>query len=144
MAGYVDTLRPVAESHLEPGETLLAGARGMRSHGTAQIVGGIICGVASTTPHANGTPVDGLPAQIAVGLTDRRLLVFKRGGISGRARDLVATIPRASIVTVEGVASDSKLTPDWLTATLDDGAVIHFEIVTMDNFESIVSAFARG
>lgn len=159
MGDYTPKLQKVASQVLEPGEVLHAGVRAMSAGATARIVGGAAGGAAAGAVGAVAAAaiVDGasraaeeataaaglgqLPPQVAVGLTDRRLLVFKRGGVSGAAKGLVATIPRASIVDVDGADSGSKLKPDRLTVTLADGRAVDFEVVKNDGFQRVVEAF---
>jgi hypothetical protein len=161
MGDYTPKLQKAASPVLEPGEVLEAGVRAMSGGATARIVGGAAGSVvggaagalaasaivsASSSPGEAATAAAGLgalPPQVAVGLTDRRLLIFKRGGISGAAKGLVATIDRAGIAAVDGEDSGSKLMPDRLTVTLIDGRAVDFEVVKLDGFQRVVDAFAR-
>ena len=159
MGDYTSKLQKVTDAVLEPGERLQAGVRGMRAGATAHIVGGaagavaggavgaVIAGrvsgagrdVGNEAETAAGFP--DLPPQIAMALTDRRLLVFKRGGVSGKAKDLVVAIPRGDIGSITGADSGSKLRPDRLTVTLTDGSAVDFEVVKNDGYQAIVDAF---
>jgi hypothetical protein len=157
MAAYTGKLAKVAGPVLAPGEQLQAGARGMRwgftkelaSHAARGVVGGA---VAAAIP---GSAEDGaeqaaraglpdLPPQLALGLTDRRLLVFKRSAMSGKAKELVGELARDRIRHVEAIASDSKLRPDRLGVQLDDGEAVWFEVVRGDGAQAIADAFASG
>lgn len=114
LADYTKTLAPVVADLLEPGERLLAAARGMSKGATKGIVGGVAGAVGlGAAGLAVGTSVGAeeraegqeeqrqagltrLPAQIVLGLTDRRLLFFARSGLSGKAGDLVGGIPESA------------------------------------------------
>jgi hypothetical protein len=84
----------------------------------------------------------GSAPQVALGLTPRRLLVFKRSGMSGKAKGLLGALPIDDIVTVEGADSGSKLKPDLLTVGLRSGGSLTFEVVKADGCDEIVKAFA--
>lgn len=158
MAAYTPKLAKVAKDVLEPGETLLAGARAMTKGATKSIIAGAAGAVAGG---AAGVAVAGAvsgkeaeegrkqakdaglgdAAQVAVGLTDRRLLVWKRSGLSGKAKDLIGEIPVSRIAKIEGRDSGSKLKPDDLSVGLSDGSTVDFEVVTADGYEGIARAF---
>lgn len=161
MGDYTTSLAKAARDVLESGEQLLAGVRGMSAGSTAQIVGGVagaalggavgmvIADKATAKGRASGKEAEAgagiaaLPPQLALGLTDRRLLIFKRGGLSGKAKELVGFVPRESIASIEGEDSGSKLKPDQLRVRLVDGSEVTFEIVKNDGFSHLVDAFAK-
>ena len=74
----------------------------------------------------------GHASQVALGLTEQRLLVWKRGGFSGKARDLIGEIAVDLIASIEGSGSGSMLQPDPLTVTLTGGRMVGFEVVRAD------------
>ena len=158
--GYTGKLQKVAASVLEPGEDLLAGARAMTSGATASIIGGAAGAVAGGgagmliadkltgdaakegRARAERAGVGSAP-QVALGLTSRRLLVWKRSGLSGKAKELIGTLPVEEIASVEGEDSGSKLKPDLLTLGLRSGESLTFEIVKADGYGEIVQAFSH-
>ncbi|MEX1207580.1 MAG: hypothetical protein WEE36_03105 [Acidimicrobiia bacterium] len=155
---YTKKLAAVAEAVLQPDEALLAGVRGMSKGSTKHIVGGAAGGVAGGAIGAvvgqrvgkaereegadqlAGAGLPTLPPQLALGLTHKRLLIFSRSTVSGKAKDLVAEIPRDRIARIEG-EDKGKLAPNRLTVHLKDGASVDFEIVRLDGFQTIVDAF---
>lgn len=152
MSRYTDALRKVAETELEPGEQLLAGVRAMSAGATARIVtsaaGSAVGGAVGllVTGRLRGRGRAGeqaaqLPEQVAIGLTDRRLLIFSRSALTGRAKHLVTQVRRADIAAIDGEDSGSKLRPDRLTVRLVDGSKIDFEVVKVDGFQHLVDAF---
>lgn len=158
--GYAAKLRKAAAPVLEPGEELLAGARAMTSGATESIVWGAagavaaggagvvvadkLTGEAAREGAAQSEEAGlGSAPQVALGLTPRRLLVFKRSGISGKAKGLLGGLAVADIATVEGADSGSKLKPDLLTVRLRSGELLTFEVVKADGYDEIVKAFAE-
>jgi hypothetical protein len=155
---YTKKLAAVAGAVLEPDETLLAGVRGMSKGSTKGIVGTAAGGVAGGAigtilgqragkdarqegaEQAESAGLGTLPPQLAVGLTQKRLLIFSRSPVSGKAKDLVAEIPRDRISHLDG-EDKGKLAPNRLTVHLKDGASVDFEIVRLDGFRTIVDAF---
>jgi len=158
MASYTKKLAPVANPHLQQGEVLLAAVRGMSKGATKGIVGGtagmvaggalgaILGGRAGNDDRAAGEAqardagLGDLPPQLALGLTDRRLLVFSRSAVSGKAKDLVGEIPRDRIAEIEG-KDLGKLSPNRLTVHLTDGTAVDFEVVRIDGYQTIVEAY---
>ncbi len=159
MGDYTPKLSKAATDALEPGETLLAGVRGMSAGSTARIVGGaagavgggavglVIADRLTGAKREAGEEAEAeaglseLPSQLALGLTDRRLLVFGRGGLTGKPKDLVAFIPRDAVASITGEDSGSKLKPDRLTVQLTDGKTVDFEVVKNDDYRRVVEAF---
>lgn len=160
MGDYTKNLEAKAAAVLEADEQLLAGARGMSSGSTAQIaaggagaVAGGAVGSAVADKATRGRRQEGrqqeaaaglgeLPPQLAVGLTTKRLLVFKRGSLSGKPKELVAELPRESITAIAGEDSGSMVKPDRLHVRLTDERAVTFEIVKKDGYQGIVDAFA--
>lgn len=169
MADYTKKLQPVAEDVLESGERLLGAVRASGRGVTRAVIGGAAGAVGGVTAapamggvgavigseagaadraegrqeeEAAGLPP--LPPQMALGLTDRRLLIFKRSALSGKPKELVAQIPRDRIEGIEGEDSGSALKPDRLTVVLIDGGQVSFEIPRADGFAPLVEAFRGG
>lgn len=159
MGEYTPKMQKVAAKELRPGESLLAGCRAMTRGSTAAIVagaagavaggaGGLMLGAKLTGENAaeGRAQADlagiGHAAQVALGLTEQRLLIWKRGGLLGKAKNVIGEIPCELIATIEGSASDSMLKPDPLTVTLTDGRVVDFEVVRADGVDGIVASFA--
>lgn len=158
--GYTPKLQKVAAAVLEPGEELLAGARAMTSGATASIIGGAAGAVAGGgagllaaekltrdaaeegQAQAEAAGVGSAP-QVAVGLTSRRFLIWKRSGLSGKAKELIGVLAVEDVTAVEGEDSGSKLKPDLLTLRLRSGESLTFEIVKVDGYGEIVQAFSR-
>jgi hypothetical protein len=158
MGDYSRRLNRVLD--LEPGERILAGARGMTKGATKGIVGGaagagfgasgIAVGsragaedraAAADEHEAAGLPR--LPTQVAVGLTDRRLILIRRSPITGRPTHVIASVPRSRIEAITGDTPLSAFKPDRLAVALDDGTRLTFEIVRRDGQAGIVEAFAQ-
>ena len=160
MGDYTTKLAKAAEAVLQPGETLLAGTRAMTKGGTKGIVAGAagaVAGgaagmavgdavsredVAEGRAQAEGAEIGHAP-QVAVGLTSQRLLVWKRSGLSGKAKSILGEIPLERVRDMDGSDSRSKLKPDRLTVHLTDGSHVEFEVVKADGYESIVGEFQR-
>lgn len=158
---YTKKLADVAGPVLQADEMLLAGVRGMSKGSTKHIVGGAAgatvggavgaligqrAGTAEREAGADQLAEAGLPTlppQIALGLTHKRLLIFSRSTVSGKAKDLVAEIHRDSIASIDGEAQ-GKLAPNRLTVHLKNGAAIDFEVVRLDGFQTMVDAWGPG
>lgn len=160
MGDYTPKLAKAAEGVLDPGEALLAGSRAMSKGGTKGIVAGAAGAVAGGgAGMAVGNAVSreaaeegrvqaeeagiGHASQVAVGLTPRRVLVWKRSGLSGKAKGLLGEIPLERVRDIEGADSGSKLKPDRLTVHLTDGSHVEFEVVKTDGYERILREFQR-
>ena len=157
MAEYVDKLQKKAAEVMDSGEALVAAVRAMSKGGTKAIVlgtVGAVLGGASVAAGANAGNKAGDAArdqaaaakishatQVALGLTDRRLLIWSRGAFLGRAKDLIGEIALDRIQSIEGQTSGSMMTPDPLRVRLADGNLIEFEIVKVDGIERFVKAF---
>jgi hypothetical protein len=160
MGDYTPKLAKVAADVVGPGEALLAGSRAMSKGSTKGIIAGATGAVAGGAvgmaigasiakegveegrAQAGAAGIDHAP-QIAIGLTDRRLLIWKRGGLSGKPKDLIGEIPLDLVGSIDGEDSGSKLKPDRLTVHLTDGAEVEFEIVKADGYEKILTEFQR-
>lgn len=160
MGDYTPKLSKVAGDHLQPGERLIAGIRAMSKGSTGSIIAGITgatVGGAAGMVHASKATEKaagegreqsedagvGHAAQVAVGLTDQRVLVFKRSPLSGKAKELLGAVPLSDVDNISGADSGSKLKPDTLTVHLNGGSLLEFEAVKADDYNSVVQAYAQ-
>lgn len=157
---YTEKFEKAAKDVLRPGETVQAAVRGMSRGGTAAIAGGAAGGMVGSVGIAAGasygqaatrtgdeqTEAAGfgaLPAQLAFGLTDQRLLFFGRSSLTGAAKKLVAELPRDAIRAIIGEPSSNPMRPDQLTVHLDGDRTLEFEVVRNDGVATLIDAFDR-
>lgn len=120
MATNVNKTAALVGADLEPGETLLAavkaspagqahqqilGMAGMSQLGVAGAVAGDRLGErwseAGQAARADAGIDTGQAMQVLVGLTDRRLLMWKVGGLRGRPKELMGSLSRGDIDRLE-------------------------------------------
>jgi hypothetical protein len=159
---FTKTFSNAAQAELQPGETVLAAARGLPKGAVARVAGatgglagagavGAIIGLKVTGKKAEEGAAQGatagldtLPPQLALGLTNRRLLVYRRSTVSGKMTDFFGEIPRERIRSIDSFEGSNPFKPHRLTVTLDDGGTIEFEIVRMDKASPLSEAFSAG
>lgn len=157
MANYTKKMQPIAAGVLQPGEVLLAGCRANAKGTTnAAAVGGafgLIGGAVAVAVMRNkaekeedGDDVAGSIAarwpkepQVAIGLTDRRLLVWKRSMMTAKPTELIAEFPREQVTSL--TAERGKLS-DPMTILFADGSAVLVEVVRIDGARRIVAAAA--
>jgi hypothetical protein len=105
VASYRNKLTKQAGRFLEAGETIVAGAKCLHRGGSRRrALGGVfgVVGALAAGGMGQGAMVGGrpLPRNMAVALTDRRLLVFNLSEATDRATDLTHSIPRADLMMV--------------------------------------------
>ena len=109
MADVVQRLTMLASDQLTQGETVVAGARCSPLGSTKQRamgagLGGLIGALAATKGSGSTGHVlygEALPQDIALGLTDRRILIYSVGSFSGRTSNVLREIPLAHVAGVE-------------------------------------------
>lgn len=156
---FTDTFAKSAAGDLQPGESVLAAARGMPVGAVARVAGsaggavaggaiGAIIGIKMTEKRAAEGAAQGvaagvgeLPSQLSLGLTDRRLLIYRRSPVSGKTTEFFGEIPRSSIRSIDAFEGSNPLKPHRLSVTLTDGATVEFEIVRMDGAAPLAEAF---
>ncbi|MGQ0825675.1 MAG: hypothetical protein ACT4OX_11745 [Actinomycetota bacterium] len=146
-AKVLGQLEALAAPHLADGERVLGGVR-VNKKGTVRRaalfggIGGVVGGALShnaTTAGTKAQAVVGLPpaAQMALAVTDHRLLVFSRSAMSGKPKDLLMSVPIDHVV---GVALEpAKLVPK-LTMEFADGNAVEFEAIKLDKPEDFAAA----
>lgn len=134
--GYTSRLSKAAAAVLRPGEELLAGARAMPK-GAIGPPAGDEGSVAAAVPYV---------PRVALGMTDRRLLVFRRGGLRGSPKDLIGEIPIERIAALQEPPSERPARTEAFLLHLTDGSALAFEVLRADGADAIVSAFraAKG
>ncbi len=149
MAKTVDVLKSLCEPHLEPGEEFLGGTRvnqkGMAKAAAGFGIGGAIGGgiaAAATSKNRAAQTDAGFPTtpQLAFGLTDRRLLVFNRSVMSGKPKDLLASVALAEIASSH--FEPAKLVPK-LHLVLTSGAEVGFEAIKLDKPEEFAAILGQ-
>jgi len=83
------------------------------------------------------------PTTVAVGLTDRRLMVWKRGGFTGRPKEVIGRIPLDRIAAIEEESSPPELASRSLRVRLSAGGVIDFDVPPGCGRHGVVQAFER-
>ena len=135
MSDFVARLTRATVGSLDPGEAISHGAvcmsvGGMRRR-SLSAMGGVIGVLANNVvgepaDHAlNGNP---LPRDLAVGLTDRRVLLVSMSAVTGRPSRVVAAIPLSDVGGVEvttGTSLGMKL--HYVTLSLRDGSSLSLE-----------------
>lgn len=89
-------------SSLEPGEAFVAGAFVMTPGTMKRQMAGALGGVVGAAIASSGSSASGsfdLPRRFVLGLTDRRLLLFKPDALWAKPKELIATIPLADIAS---------------------------------------------
>ncbi len=158
MGDYTPRLAKLAQRELQPGEKLLAGAKAMSRGGTrspdelsftdSQILSGSVSQrLADEAAFGeSGTfeaPRREAPNPVAVGLTDRRLMVWKRGGFTGRPKEVIGRIPLDRITAIEEQGSPPELASRSLRVRLSEGGVIDFDVPPGCGRHDVVQAFQR-
>jgi len=115
MAQLTDQLAKVAADRLEPGEVIMAGARCVPVGATSRraLTFGLAGALGGTVHTKLGAPADhalhgeSLPHDLALGLTERRILVFAVSTLTGRATKVIRSVPLAHVVGVDNEESRS-------------------------------------
>lgn len=144
MGGYVDKLRPKAGEVIEPGENLLAAIRtAPRGAALAMGIGGVVGMVvadrkakkAKERQTQGSVAADWPPVRSAVGLTDRRLLVFDYTAM-GKPKSLVGQVGLdqvASLVVEKGLSNK-------LTFEFSDGSAVNLECGKIEKLDDFLTA----
>ena len=154
MPDFVKKIKKARPDDIEPGEELIAATIGQPS-GTfsRQSLGGVVGLIAAKktadkrTASLEGADPTGLAAgipdnqQLVIGVTDRRVLFFEQGVMSGSPKDLVAEFALADVDEIS--LEKHKLTYS-LTIRMTDGSARLLECVRMAKPESVVTAFANA
>ncbi len=162
MGDYTPRLAKLAQHELQPGETFLAGAKAMSRGGSrppddpsltdSQILSGSVSQrLADEAAFGeSGTfeaPTREAPNPVAVGLTDRRLMVWKRGGFTGRPKEIIGRIPLDRITAIEEESSSpelaSRATSRAMRVRLSAGGSIDFDVPPGCGRHDVVQAFER-
>jgi hypothetical protein len=136
VADLVTRLTKATTGSVEPGETILHGAvcmpvGGLRRRSLSAALGGVIGVLANT---AAGAPADHsldgapLPHDLAVALTDRRVLLVAMSTVTGRPSRVVADVPLSDLKAVEvtgGTSFGMKL--HRFTLSFSDGSSLALE-----------------
>jgi hypothetical protein len=145
VGGYADKLQGKAGEVMEPGERLLSAIRTMPRGTTMSIgIGGALGAVVSDrqAKKAQGRQTEGSAAaewpavRSAVGLTDRRLLIFDYT-FMGKPNNLVGQFPLDQIASLEvdkGVTNKVRF-------SFNDGSAAQLECAKLEKVADFASAF---
>lgn len=138
MGDYRDKLAKKATDVLLPEEELLAGARLVRSvlgMATGVAVGGVIGAMIVNRSGADDGPKGllagslELPKQVAVGLTDRRIIFWARSLWTGGATKVLGELELSQVAEI---TYDQGAWMGKLDIRLVDGSQLHFEAPRME------------
>lgn len=115
MGDYRDKLAKKASELLVPGEQLLAGARLVRS-----VIGAMIVERTAGDDGPKGLLAGNLelPKQVAIGLTDRRVIFWSRSMLTGGANKMVGELAHDQVARID---YDNGALMGKLDITLVDG-----------------------
>lgn len=145
MGGYADKLQARAVEVMEPGEQVLAAIRTMPRGTTVGMgIGGLVgAAVAerqakkSQSGQTEGSTAAGWPStKSAVGLTDRRLLIFNYTAM-GKPKELIGEFPLDQLASVD---VDKGMT-NKVRFAFTDGSAAQVECAKMEKVGDFVSAF---
>ena len=134
------------KTYLEPGEELLAAnivqGKGL---GKVALAGGVFTAMAvasSRDKKANGSDGDvKLSSKMGLGITTRRLLIFKAGGsMTLSAKELLSAIPIADVQSID-VGKGVVTKPVTITVR---GESFHVEAPRAANTDKLLEAFAQA
>jgi hypothetical protein len=150
MPGFTKKIMKNCADDLQAGEELLQATVGQPT-GTfsCQAIGGVV-GVLAAKKIAcmrdDGAGESGMAAsvpkdkQLLIGLTDRRILFFDVGAMSGNAKELAAAV---ELRDVHGMSVEKHKMTYSLTITFADNSARIFECVRMTKPQDIVDAFDK-
>jgi Bacterial PH domain len=145
MGGYTDKLQPKAAEVMQPGERLLGAIRTMPRGTTMGIgIGGAIGAVVADrqAKKANARQEEGSnaaawpPKRSAVGLTDKRLLIFDYTAM-GKPKSLIGEFP---LDDVASLTVDKGLT-NKVSLAFTDGSAVQLECAKLEKIDDFVTAF---
>ena len=127
---------------LEPGEHVLATARAAVATSPVSLLGGAVVAAALAADERSKLRSLGFPAatQMVLGLTGRRLLVFKRRFLSRRPGRLTGYLPVARLTDM---SLERRNLQRHLWITLDGGTTIKLVTYKADRPERMTEAFRR-
>ena len=137
MAKIVNTLNKLLDGQLESDETLVSAVR-VNLKGTAFGVGlsalggvGHLAGSKIMKEGQEQAKDSGIEfaQQMALGLTNKRIIVFKRSTFSGKPKNVLGSIP---ISQVKGVDFEPGTLGDKITLKFDQDKVLELESVKVD------------
>ena len=148
--GYVDKVRPKAGEVMDPSETLLAAIRTMprgstMGMGIGGAVGAVVADKQAKKAHAaktEGSTAENWPmVRSAVGLTDRRLLIWDFT-FMGKPKELVGQFPLDEVASLDvdkGVVNKVRF-------SFNDGSAVQVECAKLEKVGDFASAFqgAKG
>ncbi|RJQ48048.1 MAG: hypothetical protein C4534_00225 [Gaiellales bacterium] len=132
-------LAKLARGELEPGEEIIAGLR-VNLKGTALGtglavglggIGGIALGSKLMSRGQENAADAGIEfsQQMSFGLTDRRIIIWKRSPASGKTKEVIGSIP---LEEIEGVSFQPGKLGDRLTLVLSGGRELTLEAARVD------------
>ena len=135
MADLVTRLTKATTDSVDPDETILHGAvcmpvGGLRRRSLSAMGGaiGVLANAAAGAPADHSFDGRQLPHDLAVALTDRRVLLVAMGTATGRPRQVVADIPLARLRAVEATAGTSLgMKVHGFTLSFSDGSSLALE-----------------
>ena len=150
MSSYRSKLTKQAGRFLAPGEIIVAGAKCLHKGGSKRralggvfgVVGALTAGGTGPSDMVGGRP---LPHNMALALTDRRLLVFSLSEATDRATELTHSIPRADLTRVNSRLGKSfGMKAVYLDFAFADGSSAALEIVRPNTNDGEDLAYALG
>lgn len=147
MGGYADKLQGKASEVMEPGERLVSAIRTMPSGTTMSIgIGGAVGAAVSDrqAKKAQANQTEGSisanwpAARCAIGLTDRRLLMFDYT-MMGKPKDLIAQFPLDSVASLDL----AKGVTNKINFNFNDGSAAQIECAKLEKVGDFVSAFEK-
>jgi hypothetical protein len=132
-----DKLAKQADRFREPGESVVAAARCLPlGSAKRRAAGGLLFGVlgvlAAGSTAQSGPAVFGqaLPTNLAVAVTNRRLLVFRLSEVTGKVAELTHSVPFAQVVDVRfEIGRSVGMKAVYLTISFADGSTASLEVV---------------
>ena len=145
MKKITKTLIKLATGHLQPGEELLVGLR-VNLKGTALGVGlsagaglaGLALGSEVMSEGQEQAEDSGIPfsQQMALGLSNQRIIVWSRSAFSGRPKKILGQIPLSEI---DGITFEPGMLGDQLTFELQQDKILELESVKVDKGEEFAN-----
>jgi hypothetical protein len=148
VSGYADKLQGKAAEVMEPGERLLGAIRTMPRGTTMGVgiggaVGAVVADRQAKKAHAQqdegSTAANWPPVRSAVGLTDRRLLIFNYTAM-GKPKDLVGQFPLDQVASLD---VDKGLT-NKVRFNFTDGSAAQVECAKLEKVGDFESAFKNA
>ena len=151
MAKITKVLQKLTAAHLSDGETLMIGLR-VNLKGTALGVGlsagigGVLGAVAASKTMENGikqAEEAGIPftQQMALGLTERRIILWSRSQMSGKPKQIIGEIPLSAI---NDVTFEKGKIGDQIELQFSENRNLQLESIKIDKGENFVNEVKKA